>query len=350
MHEVVIVGAGPAGLAVARALRSRGIRPLLLERADRPGFTWTEMPERMRLVTPRWLSHLAGKPLPDGPLYPERAEIVRYLEAYAGQFRLDPRLGCEVTAIRQQNGHYELSATTGTIAARFVVLATGLHSNPFQPQVPGLSRTRLDMMHSSAYRNAETFRGLRVLVVGGGDSAAELCRELCGVAREIWLSTRRPLRVLRQDVGPLPVLCLTRPLEHIPARYIPRRLFPSRTGRGTILGTEILAALTSGKVRHVGPVERFEAEKIRFTDGSSAGFDRVIFATGFRPALSPLRPLLPEWKGLYPEVRELECRKAPGVFLIGLPFLRTLASQFLRGMSPDAEVIATTIYRRWKPG
>ncbi|HYN23156.1 MAG TPA: NAD(P)-binding domain-containing protein, partial [Thermoanaerobaculia bacterium] len=137
MHQpIVIVGAGPAGLAVAACLKMRGLRARLLERGEAPGWSWSRHYESLRLHTPRSLSSLPGFSLRCATPYPGRDDFLAYLAAYARKFDLDIDLDCEVTDVQRDGDAWRIETQHGSCRARHAVLATGFFSVPREPEWP----------------------------------------------------------------------------------------------------------------------------------------------------------------------------------------------------------------------
>ena len=177
--SVIILGAGPSGLAAAGCLREKGVPFIVVERAGAVGSTWRAHYERLHLHTIKQFSALPGLPWPSTvPMYPSRAEVVAYLERYAAKFQIEPRFGCEVTSARHDGAQWVVRAGESEIHARGLIVATGYNRVPKQPSWPGQSTFRGEIIHSSAYRNGAAWKGKRALVVGIGNSGGEIAIDL----------------------------------------------------------------------------------------------------------------------------------------------------------------------------
>src|SRR5690348_15099460 len=173
MTETLVIGAGPAGLAVAAELRRRALGVTVVDRADAVGATWRSHYERLHLHTARALSGLPGLPIPRayGRWVP-RARVVDYLESYAAANGIAPRLGVEVTRLERDRGRWRATTTDGEIEADRAVVATGYNHTPAIPDWPGRAGFAGEVVHSTAYRSGSAYRGRRALVVGAGNSGA----------------------------------------------------------------------------------------------------------------------------------------------------------------------------------
>src|SRR6476661_3734057 len=170
----IIVGAGPAGLAVGACLQQAGISCLILEQADKAGVAWHRHYERLHLHTDKGHSELPFAPFPrEYPRYPSRLQMISYLEAFARRFHLEPRLGQQVVSARQVDGLWEVRTQDTRYQASNLVIATGYSREPCVPAWPGQASFQGSLLHSSRYRNGEPFKGQKVLVVGFGNSGGE---------------------------------------------------------------------------------------------------------------------------------------------------------------------------------
>src|SRR5258706_16045699 len=170
-HELVISGAGSAGLATGALLRRSGVEPVLLECGPEPGAAWRERYDRLRLHTPRLLSGLPGLRIPRRfGRWVARDDLLEYFQAYVERHNLEVRTGVQVDRIDQDGANWLLETTQGTIVAKHVIVATGYNGAPYLPDWPGREGFTGELLHSDAYVNAEPFRDRDVLVVGAGNS------------------------------------------------------------------------------------------------------------------------------------------------------------------------------------
>jgi putative flavoprotein involved in K+ transport len=311
---VVIVGAGPAGLAVAATLGRNGVPYSLLERAPSVGAAWRARYDGLRLHTIRWLSGLPGARIPRryGP-WVSRDGMIAYLEEYARGFQVRPELGVEVTRIDRGRAGWLLETSTGRREAAAVVLATGYSRTPHLPDWPGRDSFPGPLSHSTDYRQPAGYSGRHVLVVGAGNSAAEIARELADVGVRVDLSVRTPPNIVRRDTFGVPSQLLGVVLRRAPERLMNpltaglRRLTvpdltayglpgPARDGFTQFLRTQtvpildhgFVTAVRAGLITVVAPIEGFQGPDVRLMDGTTLHPDAVIAATGYRPDLVPL--------------------------------------------------------------
>ena len=307
--QVVVIGAGPAGLATAACLQRAGIRPLVLDQGDRVGQSWAERYDRLHLHTPRVQSHLPGYRLPArAGRWVSRDDMAAYLRAYAEHHGIEVRLGIEVTSVRPVPGGYRVTGDGIDVTATHVVLATGLNGVPVVPSWPGAESFTGQLIHASDYRSASAYRGRDVLVVGAGNTGAEIAADLAesGVDN-VWLSIRTPPHVIPRQLGPLPATLLGILQSFLPPAWtdpINRGLAKAFVGdlapyglptpdeglsarmrrRGTVptIDVGLIKQLKRGTVGVVHAVTAFDGATVELSDGQLLRPHTVIAATGYR--------------------------------------------------------------------
>jgi cation diffusion facilitator CzcD-associated flavoprotein CzcO len=177
--DVIIVGAGPAGLAAGGCLRRAGLNFIILEKAHEIAPAWRSHYRRLHLHTVKAFSALPYVPFPRGyPRYVPREKVVAYLDTYAERFELRPRFGETVTSIRREDGGYLVETSTDALSARQVVIASGSNAEPFIPSLPEIEALNGRRLHSADYTEAAPLAGQSVLVVGMGNTGAEIALDL----------------------------------------------------------------------------------------------------------------------------------------------------------------------------
>ncbi len=207
--QTIIIGAGPAGLAVGACLKRAGQPFVMLEQASQVGAVWQRHYRRLHLHTPKQLSGLPYLPFPRAdPRYPSRLQVIRYLERYAQHFSLAPRFGQQVSAARYLGRQWEVQTQDALYRADNLVVATGYTRTPHCPTWPGQAEFRGPLLHSSSYRSGAEFRGQRVLVIGAGNSGSEIALDLWEQGALPGLSVRGPINVLPRELFGVPVVAL----------------------------------------------------------------------------------------------------------------------------------------------
>jgi cation diffusion facilitator CzcD-associated flavoprotein CzcO len=303
--DVVIVGAGPAGLAVGRELCRRGLSPLLLERHE-IGHTWASAYDHLRLHTRRGTAALPGMAFPPGVgAFPRRAEMHAYLRAYAARFGLDVREGVGVEAVARAGDGWDLATTAGDARARVLVWAAGIWAAPVEPELPGRVRFAGEVLHLRDYRGPEPFRGRRLLVVGAGNGGKDVATAAIGVAASVTIAVRDGAvfvpypNAISQRSGALwrrlPPWLVDAALRRLRPAY-PELGLPHPEGPPSaavaVVGLELVDAVRAGRVAVRPAAAGFTTDGVRFADGRAEGFDAVVLATGFRPATDPIAPWL----------------------------------------------------------
>ncbi|MGV9392608.1 ArsO family NAD(P)H-dependent flavin-containing monooxygenase [Streptomyces olivaceus] len=291
--DVVVVGGGQAGLAAGYHLRRQGIDCTVLDAEPAPGGAWQHMWESLRLFSPADHSSLPGRLMPaqPGETYPDAGHVVDYLTDYEKRYDLPVQHGTRVDAVHRDGGRLLVEADSGLWRARTVISATGTWSRPFVPAAPGSGDFTGRQLHTVNYRRPGDFAGQRVLVIGGGNSGAQIAADLAldDDVETTWV-TRRPPRLLPDDVD-------GRVLFDV-ATARRRALDAGRTDTGGVasLGDVVAvppvrAARDAGLLRARPMFRRLTATGVQWDDGSQAEVDAIIWCTGFRPALAHLGPL-----------------------------------------------------------
>ncbi len=371
--EAIVLGAGTAGLAAAAALRHAGIEAIVLEQTDQVGAAWRTRYDGLRLNTPGWMSTQPGYRASRRRYgeYPSRDAWIQYLEDYAAHDRIDVRFGTQVRRVARAEGGWRVDTDGGELDARFVVVATGYDREPNLPDWPGREHFTGELIHSSAYRNPDPYRGRNVLVVGPNITGSEVAHYLCsGGAGRVRVSCRTPPNVMRRKYLGVPVQLNGVALQHVPLPvadeviWFGQRLFfgnldryglpRSPLGVATMLRRRqqapvfddgFVAAVKAGRIEIVAAVEGFDGPDVLLADGTHIQPDAVIAATGYRRGLEDLVGHLDvlDENGIPLASGGDQHPSAPGLFFNGY---RTELSGQLRLMRPDARAIARAAKRR----
>lgn len=288
-RDVVVIGAGQAGLALGYYLRRGGLSFIMLDANEAPGGSWLRGWASLRAFSPaRWTS-LPGKLMEGGPDdYPTRDEVVDYFAMYEERYGLSVERPVEVESVERTDGGFSVLADSGEWMARAVVSATGTQGNPYVPEYPGRKTFGGVQVHSSEYRRPEDFAGKRVLVVGGGNSGAQIVAELSVVADTTWVTPGEP-EFLPDDVDGR--VLFERATEKYRAKSQGLPEPPEANLANVVMVPSVLQARDRGDLASVRPFERFVEGGVVWPDGSEERVDAVIWCTGFGAVLSHLDAL-----------------------------------------------------------
>ena len=336
--DVIVVGGGQSGLAAARALRELRMPAVILEAGERPAGSWPHYYDSLRVFSPAAYSSMPGMPFPGAPdHYPSRDEVTDYLDRYAAGLEVEIRTDTRVETIQQDgNGFLVLTEDGRAMSASGIVAASGSFSNPYRPSFPGDETFTGELSHVVDYRNPTPYAGKRVIVVGAGDSAAQVANELAPVAT-VTIATRHPLRFVPQRLDGKDVHYWFREtgFDTLPAIWL-RKI----TGGSVVTDSVGFAqTLAEGRVDRRPMFTALDGERVIWSDGQREPVDAIILATGYRPSLSYLRQLgaLDE-SGAPMHVGGISSTHL-GLVYVGLEFQRSYASNTLRGVSDDARAV-----------
>jgi len=364
--DVIVVGAGPAGLAVSRELRLRGVGHMVLERGA-IGESWRRYYDGLVLHTGRHLSSLPGRPFDrSDPMFVTRDRFIRYLAEYASAEGLPIEPGAMVTSIRREDGAWTLDGVGGPWRSRILVIATGIAASPVLPHLPGQDDFRGCVRHSIDYHRPEPFAGRRVLVVGAGNSGGEIAAELARVAAPVSIAIRSGVVVVPRDIAGIPSQYLGMLIRRLPrflagpivataTRRRARRLPPSLPRSSAspldeipLIGMHLPDAITAGTVVVQPAVAGFSTDSVRFADGTEAPFDEVILATGFRAAIEPLGGLVTrDARGFARRSDRVTSAEQPDLWFVGHEYD---ASGGLANIRHDGPLAASRIADRLRSG
>jgi putative flavoprotein involved in K+ transport len=373
-RDAAVIGAGPAGLAVAAMLRERGVEAVVIDRADAVGASWRGHYDRLHLHTVRWLSHLPGLRIPaEHGRWVSRDGVIEYLERYAAHHKLDLMLGTDVTSLSRADGAgggWLLETSNGPLEAGSVVVAMGYNNTPLMPDYPGRDGFEGELLHASRYRNAEPYRGRDVLVVGSGNTGAEIAVDLVeGGARRVRLAVRTPPNIVRRQVGLTPNQVMALGLRRLPPRVVdsivrvaqrvtigdlsayglpkPERGVYTRVIEDDvipIIDVGLIKCVKERQVEIVGALLGFDGPEVVLAGRERIRPEAVIVATGYSRGLEPLvgdlGVLGPRGKPVVNGARTAP--GAPGLYFTG--YTNPISGMF-RELALDARRIARAVAR-----
>lgn len=347
--QTIVIGGGQAGLAVGYFLARRGENFIILDENPRTGESWRNRWEGLRLFTPSKFNSLPGMSFPKPANYlPAKDEVADYLEGYATQFNLPVRHGIKVEALNPDGLGYRISANACNFSTRNVIVATGPCRSPHVPAFASELDPAIFQLHSSAYRNPQQIPARSVLVVGAGNSGAEIALELVGAGKQVWLAGRDVGRIPANS--PLGKVFGGRPIwwfmSHVLSVNTPigRKARANDLHHGTPLGRAQRQEIAKAGVDFAPRVSGIQSGKPKLEDGRVLPVDGVVWATGFRPDYRWINlPIFDEYGS--PRHQRGIVRDASGLYFVGLYFQTALSSSLLGGVGTDAAYIVEQIRR-----
>jgi putative flavoprotein involved in K+ transport len=352
--EVLVIGAGQAGLSVGYHLARCGVRSfLILDANARVGDSWRQRWDSLRLFTPARYDGLDGMPFPAHPRsYPTKGEMADYLEAYARHFYLPVRNGVRVDGLSRSGDCYMVTAGQQRFVAREVVVAMASYQKPKVPEFAAELDAGIVQLHSSEYRSPAQLRPGKVLIVGAGNSGAEIAVELRKAGHPVVMAGR--------DVGSVPswlhspasqVLLMPLVFRGIFHRLLTESTPPGRKakaqqhGKGTLLIRTLPRHLAEAGVERVGRIRGVMGGRPVLENGTVLDVTNVIWCTGYHPGFSWVKIPVLDAHG-EPRQHRGVVAEAPGLYFVGLHFLYAMSSTMIHGVGRDARYVAERIAER----
>jgi cation diffusion facilitator CzcD-associated flavoprotein CzcO len=354
---VAIIGAGPAGLAAGACLRAAGVDFVMLEKEQAVGASWRRHYRRLHLHTVNKYSSLPLRRFPrDYPRYVPREQMVRYLDDYAAHFDLRPRFGAAVRAVRRDGDAWVVESAAGSLRAAFVVIATGYNGEPVVPVIPGIEAFGGKVLHSADYTDAKPFAGRSVLVIGMGNTGAEIALDLAESGARPTISVRNGVHVVPRDLFGIPIQVVAMAATRVlpagfndaifpkildfvlghPARYGITRpkegilAQAARAAKVPVLDVGTIRKISEGAIRVALGLSTLTADGAMFQDGSRGAYDAIVLATGYRPNYRHF-------------LAEGESNNADSIYFVGF---RNAITGLLRQISIEALAAAEDIRRK----
>lgn len=339
--DIVVIGAGQSGLAVSYYLRRTSWSWTVLDGEVGPGAAWRHGWNSLRLFSPAQWSSLPGWPMParaDGT--PTRDDVLDYFTAYEARYALPIQRPVRVRAVRGGNAALLVESDRGVYRGRAVVSATGTWSKPYIPPYPGQEQFQGMQIHSADYRTPDLFVGRRVLIIGGGNSGAQILAEVSEVADATWV-TLEPPHFLPDDVDGR--VLFERATERFRLMQEGQPIEPAGGLGDIVMVPTVREARDRGVLHSIRPFVTFTPYGVVWADGRETMVDAVIWCTGFRPALDHLAPL-----GIFEEdgqitVSGTRAVREPRLWLVGYGEWTGFASATMLGVGRIARATVAEI-------
>ena len=340
----LIIGAGPAGLAMAGRLKNANEDFIIVEQSDKVCNAWHNHYDRLHLHTVKQLSSLPHMDFPeDYPTYVSKNLLIKYFNEYIKKFDINPHFNTEVKNITQKEEKWEVETSKENYLADHVIISTGVNRTINVPNWEGKDNFPGDIIHSRFYKNAAPYKGKKVLVVGMGNTGAEVSLDLSENDVDSHIAVRGEIGLVPRDINGQPVQLTAKKLAKIPfgigdwlgtvirkviigdvAKYGLRitKMHPTvqlrQTGKTPVIDIGTIKAIKEEKIKVHPGLQSFEGSKVNFVDGTSESFDSIILATGYK---ANIQDFLNEMSGLLDKnglpTEKIGIGKRKGLYFLG---------------------------------
>lgn len=369
--ENLIIGAGPSGLSVAGRLRKLGIPFEILEKTNTIGVAWRNHYDRLHLHTDKKYSELPHFPFPaDYPTFVSRKQYIAYLDSYCAHFAIKPIFGQEVSSVKKNGNHWLVTTKDKTYEAKNVLVATGYNRVPKVPTLKGQAQFKGEILHSEAYKNGKPYKGKNVLVVGYGNSGAEIALDLQESGAKTFVSIRNPVNIVKREFMGRSTQSMAiffirfgNTFYDFIARQFKKMLLKAVEGTGipisplapseqlrtqgkvSVIDVGTLAQIKAGNIKVMPDIESLSEHEVLFKDGQKLKIDVILMATGYYARLDEIienvAPLLNE--RAYPKAMWFDEESYKGLYFVGFNLPLT---GILRDINLTSEKIVKQIMKR----
>lgn len=334
-YDVIIIGGGQSALACAYYLKKTDLNYVILDNQTTPGGSWLHTWDSLTLFSAADSSSLPGWLMPPTQgVFPSKDEALSYLSQYEHRYAFNIRRPVEVTAVRKTSEGFDVKAGEVTFVSKAVIAATGSWNAPYIPDVKGRQDFWGVQLHSAYYKTPQSFVGAKVLVVGGGNSGAQILAELSKVTETVW-STLTPPTFLPDDVDGRVLFNIA--TQKYLAQKEGKPYNPSNYSLGSIVMVpSVVDARERGVLHSKGPFVAMNEEGVVWEDGSAENFDAIIWCTGFKPATQFLKPLSIVQPDGKVKTSGTKATEVEGLWLVGYGSWTGFASATLLGVGRSA--------------
>lgn len=342
MYHTIVIGGGQAGLSMGYYLQQYNKNFLILEKEMHVGKVWRNRYDSLTLFTPRLYSSLPGFQLEgDSHGLPSKDEVANYLETYAGKFKLPIQFGTEVLKVTHNNDVFLIDTNKGTFTARNIVIATGPFHQKYIPEFAQKVSKDVTQLHSSEYKNPSQLKSGNVLIVGGGNSGAQIAVEL-SETKNTFLSVSQKLRYFPLTIGRKSIFWWFDKLGILKATNTSVLGKKVQQNDNPIFGYDLKEAIKKWKVTLKERAVDIKEDHVLFKDNTKLQVDNIIWATGFKSDYSWI-----ETENLYDSHGKIKHNRGltavKGLYFLGLPWQHKRGSALLQGVGEDAEYIMNQI-------
>ena len=343
-QKILIVGAGPAGLAMAGRLTKSGIDFDIVEKENCVGFMWSKHYDRLHLHTVKNMSALPYFPFPEYyPTFVSKNDLFSYYQDYAKHFNIKPSFGESLVSVTKDEKGWHVKTNKKNSIYQSIIFATGINRVPNYPKIKELENYEGISIHSREYKNPSPFKGKKTLVVGMGNTGAEIALDLAQNNVETYISVRsevnivpltlmgNPTQETAQKLAKLPnsiADAISNVVQKIAIGNLEKhgiktpKLSPSaqlrETGKTPVIDLGTVSQIKKGNIKIVGDVESVASHTLRFKDGTIESFEAIIFATGYNSKLEEFVPNISPMLDAYGNPKsEIGEKEYAGLYFLG---------------------------------
>lgn len=346
IFDCIIIGGGPAGLMTAYQLAQKDIDYIILEKGEL-GQSWRDMHDSLKLLSPMWVNQLPGKSYPLLRRFKKisKNDFVQYLNSYSLQYELRYQTKTSIEKVSKTDSHFTIKTNRGLVLAKTIVNATGYFSNPYLP-LDFPNDHSIKIIHSADYKSPKQIESLgiskdkKILIVGKRVSAGQLLPELFNAGFPISLSVQSKIETRISGIGAWIKENLYYIKEFLRFLFNP---YIKADSRALMDGGETDQIINSGRINIHPSIKSITKGTVTFLDGSTAQYDLIIMATGYRPSIKHLYPLIDENVPLLSQINMGAHTQIKGLYFVGIDNMISFKSRYIRGIACDSKVIATKL-------